>query len=186
MILETIARFIQSRLQRRKIRVYKRRVSFGDLVSDRWQNAADMGFGEGSSMYDGVLVIGDRDHVKVGRHVWIGPGAILDGSGFLTIGDNCSISAGVQIYTHDTVNFVVNAENISHARTKIGNRVYIGPNSVIAKGVTIGDNVTIGAMSFVNSDIPSGAKAWGCPARVIGRATVKDSPPLYPVGYDAQ
>jgi acetyltransferase-like isoleucine patch superfamily enzyme len=32
---------------------------------------------------------------------------------------------------------------------------------VIEKGVTIGDGVIIGAMSLVNRDIPSGARAWG-------------------------
>ncbi len=53
-------------------------------------------------MYDNVLVLGD---VRVGRNTWIGPGCILDGSGGgLRIGDWCSISAGVQIYTHNTVN----------------------------------------------------------------------------------
>ena len=53
-------------------------------------------------MYDNVLVLGD---VIVGRNTWIGPGCILDGSGGgLEIGDWCSISAGVQIYTHNTVN----------------------------------------------------------------------------------
>ena len=50
----------------------------------------------------------------------------------------------------------------------IGSGVYIGPNSVIAMGVTIGDCAVIGAMSFVKKDIPSRKKAWGCPAIVAG------------------
>jgi acetyltransferase-like isoleucine patch superfamily enzyme len=39
---------------------------------------------------------------------------------------------------------------------------------VIAKGVSIGSCSVIGAMSYVNKDIPSGKKAWGCPAQVVG------------------
>jgi serine acetyltransferase len=35
-------------------------------------------------------------------------------------------------------------------------------------GVTIGDKAIIGAMSFVNIDVPAGKKAWGCPARIVG------------------
>jgi acetyltransferase-like isoleucine patch superfamily enzyme len=37
---------------------------------------------------------------------------------------------------------------------------------VIQQGVMIGDGVVIGAMSLVNRNIPSGAKAWGIPARL--------------------
>ena len=36
-------------------------------------------------------------------------------------------------------------------------------------GVTIGDNVVIGANSVVAGDIPSRSLAVGCPARVIKR-----------------
>jgi len=117
-------------------------------------------------MYDNVLVLGD---VKVGRNTWIGPGCILDGSGRgLEIGDWCSISAGVQIYTHHTVNRSISlgARPIEYAPTKIGNGVYIGPNAVIQMGVTIGDKAIVGANSFVNRDIPANAKAFGSPARI--------------------
>ena len=77
-----------------------RHVSFGDLVADRFETARFMGFGIGTSVYNNVLVIGD---VTVGENCWIGPNCLLDGSGGLTIGDHCSISAGVQIYTHNSV-----------------------------------------------------------------------------------
>jgi len=52
--------------------------------------------------------------------------------------------------------------------TVIGHGVYIGPNSIIAMGVTVGDSAVIGAMSFVNEDIPARKKAWGRPAVVTG------------------
>lgn len=188
MLLEFIGRRIQARLQARKIADYGRRVSFGDLVTDRWENARQMGFGDGTSMHDNVLVIGDRKHVKIGKDVWIGPGVILDGSGFLEIGNKCSISAGVQIYTHDTVKWANSLGTIGaeHAPTRIGSGVYIGPNTVIEKGVTIGDGACIGAMSFVNRDIPAGAKAWGCPARMIQIVHQRDNAPMRcPIGYDA-
>ena len=41
--------------------------------------------------------------VTVGAGTWIGPNTLLDGTGGLSIGASCSISAGVQIYTHDSV-----------------------------------------------------------------------------------
>lgn len=147
---------------------FNRHVSFNDLISDRWETANFLGFGEGSSCYNNVLVIGD---VSVGQNTWIGPNVILDGRGGLKIGDYVSVSAGVQIYTHDTVawsrSLGKDAEELS--QTSIGNGVYIGPQVVIEKGVTIGNCSIIGANSFVNTDIPSNTKAWGNPAIIIGQ-----------------
>jgi len=163
-------RALAKQLQAGMIRAYQRRVSFGDLVTDRWENAREYGWGEGTSCYDNVLVIGD---VKVGKRTWIGPNVVLDGSGSggLIIGDYCSISAGVQIYTHHTVKWAtslgVQPRETAPTPTQIGSGVYIGPNTVIQMGVTIGDRAVIGAMSFVNRSIPSGAKAFGCPARIV-------------------
>lgn len=144
---------------------HRRHVSFGDLMTDRWETAEAFGFGEGTSCYDNVLILGD---VAVGRHTWIGPNVILDGSGGLRIGDYCSLSAGVQIYTHHTVRWATSMgkEPVERAPTSIGSGVYIGPQSIIQMGVTIGDGVVIGAMSFVNKDVPDGARVYGVPARL--------------------
>jgi acetyltransferase-like isoleucine patch superfamily enzyme len=161
-----LARAFLRELAVRKRERFDRRVSIGDLLTEREDNAAAYGFGEGSTMYDNVLVLG---RVKVGRNTWIGPGCILDGSGGdLLIGDWCSISAGVQIYTHHTVNrsTSLGREPIDCAPTRIGDGVYIGPNSVVQMGVTIGNQAVIGTNSFVNRDIPPGAKAFGSPARI--------------------
>ena len=146
---------------------HNRHVSVGDLLTDRWELARSLGFGDGTSCYDNVLVLGT---VSVGKNCWIGPNVILDGIGDLTIGDNVDISAGAQIYTHDTLARVRSAglAAIERAPTRIGSRVYIGPQTVIQRGVTIGSDVTIGAFSLVNRDIPDGARAWGIPARPVG------------------
>jgi len=136
-----------------------------DYFIDRWERAKLMGFGEGSSVYDSCLVLGD---VSIGKNVWIGPYTVLDGSGGeLIIGDNCDICAGVHIYTHSTVNRIINNAEIEKASATIGNNVYIGPNVVIAMGCHIGDRVVIGANSFVNKDIPSNTKVFGNPARQV-------------------
>jgi acetyltransferase-like isoleucine patch superfamily enzyme len=155
------------RNRRKKIQQeFGRHVSTGDVLSDRFETARDFGFGEGTSCYDNVLIIGD---VSVGRNSWIGPNVILDGSGGLVIGDFVSISAGVQIYTHDTVEWSTSLgiNPIAKSLTTIGNGVYIGPNSVIQRGVRIGDRSVVGSMSFVNCDIPAEAKAFGSPAKIV-------------------
>jgi acetyltransferase-like isoleucine patch superfamily enzyme len=151
---------------RQKLREqFKRTLPFGEYVNNRWEKAKFLGFGEGSSIYDSALVFGE---VIVGRDVWIGPNTLLDGSGdILSIGDKCHISAGCQIYTHDTIKVVLHDEEKTHAPVNIGSRVYLGPNVVIVKGVNIGNNVVIGANSFINRDIPNNSRAWGTPARLV-------------------
>jgi acetyltransferase-like isoleucine patch superfamily enzyme len=146
---------------------WNRDLPFGDYLSDRWQKAQALGFGVGSSVYDSALIIGD---VSVGEHSWIGPFTVLDGSGGLSIGDFCSVSAGVQIYSHDTVRWAISGGVAppERAAVRVGNRCYIGPNVVITKGVEIGDGCIIGANSFVDKDIPAGTRAWGSPARARG------------------
>lgn len=148
---------------------WNRDLPFPDLVGDRWERARRLGFGEGSSVYDSAHVFGD---VRVGRRTWIGPFVLLDGTGGLEIGDFCSISTSVHIYSHDTVDWAVSGGELPYEQdpVRIGSRCYVGPKTVVTKGVTIGDGSIVGACSLVRSDIPAGAIAVGTPARVIGSA----------------
>ena len=151
--LEILLRKLRSKMKDE----FNRHVSIQDLLSDRWETAKFYGFGDGTSCYNNVLIIGD---VEVGKNTWIGPNVILDGTGGLKIGDYVSISAGVQIYTHNTVDWSTSLGKKSPIKksTEIGNGVYLGPNSIIQMGVNIGERAIIGAMSFVNKDIPIGRK----------------------------
>jgi len=147
---------------------WNRALSFNEEISDRWEKAAYLGFCEGVSIYDSSLVFGD---VKVGKKTWIGPFTILDGSGGLKMGSYCSISTGVQIYTHDSVKWALSAgkAKYQYAPTKIGNRCYLGPNVIVSKGVTIGNGCVIGANSLVTKNIPGCSIVFGIPGKVVGK-----------------
>lgn len=147
---------------------WQRDLPLEELLFDRWERARMLGFGKGASIYHNSYVYGD---VRVGTNTWIGPYTLLEGSGGLTIGDFCSISAGVQIYSHDTVQWAISGgkAEYEYAPVKIGDYCYIGSQTVIAKGVVIGDHCIIGACSFVNRDIPPYTKAFGVPCRPHGR-----------------
>ena len=58
---------------------------------------------------------------------------------------------------------------------RIGNNVWIACNATVIGGVTIGDNVVIGAGSVVTKDIPAGYLAYGNPARPVRPITEADS-----------
>jgi acetyltransferase-like isoleucine patch superfamily enzyme/glycosyltransferase involved in cell wall biosynthesis len=167
--LQKMHRELRTRIQTE----WNRSVPFGDQITDRWERAKFLGFGEGASVYDSTLVLGQ---VAVGLQTWIGPHCILDGSGGLTIGSTCSISASCQLYSHDTVGWAVSGGKapFRHSKTTIGDGVYLGPGTVVAAGVAIGNNSIIGALSLVNHDIPPFSFAAGAPARVIGQVRVSD------------
>lgn len=148
---------------------WDRSLPFAEGVFDRWERARALGWGEDASVYDSAFVLGD---VEVGASTWIGPYTMLDGSGGpLRIGAFCSISAGVQLSTHDTVHWALSG-GLAEARcaaVSIGDRCYVGPQAVVGPGVSIGDMSVVGATSFVNRDVPPRTVVAGLPARPIGR-----------------
>jgi acetyltransferase-like isoleucine patch superfamily enzyme len=147
---------------------HRRSLPFQDGLTDRWERARRLGFGEGSSIYNSAAIFGE---VRIGRHTWVGPNTLLDGAGGgLEIGSFCSVSSGVHIYTHDTVLWALSGGVLPRAegRVLIGDCVYIGAQSVIAAGVTIGARSVVGANSFVNRDVGDGTVVAGSPARRIG------------------
>lgn len=145
---------------------FNRVLPFGDYFVDRYEKARFLGFGEGTSVYDNVIVLGN---VKVGKNTWIGPNVILDGSGHLEIGSNCSISAGVQIYSHDSIKWAISGgkDPYVYNKTKIEDNCYIGPNVIIRNSVRIGKGSVVGANSYVDRDIPNNSKAYGNPVAII-------------------
>ena len=100
------------------------------------------------------------------------------------IGKFCSIAHGcfIGLWEHNTAvsthsfylyehsgNFVTGYKNYErdHILTNIGNDVWVGANSIILKGVKIGDGAIIGAGSVVTKNIPAYAIAAGNPAKII-------------------
>lgn len=88
---------------------------------------------------------------------------------FIKIGNNCQLTHGCKLFTHGGANVVRNKypDFDVFGKIIIGNWVYIGTNSIIMLGVTIGSNVLIAAGSVVTKSIPSNSVVEGNPARII-------------------
>ncbi len=162
--------FLESEFQKQ----FNRSLPMTDHFNDRWQRAQRLGFGKGSNIYDSSYVIGN---VSVGENCWIGMFTILDGSGGLSIGNNCTISASVHIYTHDNVKATLSNNQLPIERNEvvIGNNCYIAPHSIITKNVTLGNSCVVAAQSFVNKSFPDFAIIAGTPAKQIGVVKINNN-----------
>lgn len=120
---------------------------------------------------------------QIGDDVWIGAFTVIDGSGGLTIGRGCDISAGAHIYTHSTVARCISDRHsdIDRAETRIGRNVHVGANAVILMGADIGDYCIVAAGAVVKEGTvaPSYSALVGVPARVIAEGARKyaEEPP---------
>jgi len=142
-------------------------------------------------IYDGAYVVKGRKNkeaivgdiyfgtfigcpTELGERVHISANCSFVGQGKLIIEDEVTISPGVVIYTSSpdfvngsTGNKYIEGFKIEVADVRIKKGAFIGANSVIHQGVTIGENAIIGACSFVNSDVPAGQIWVGRPARML-------------------
>jgi acetyltransferase-like isoleucine patch superfamily enzyme len=105
-------------------------------------------------------------------------GTSICAANLVTIGDRCVIGADVIIADTDfhSIDSRIRSsiEDSLYAvslPTIIGNDVFIGGRSTILKGVTLGDNVVIGAGSVVTKSFVKGSIVAGNPAKIIGRAS---------------
>lgn len=90
---------------------------------------------------------------------------------FIEIGDLFVSAPGAYIVSHDSSLF----RHIGKYRiekTIIGDKVYLGANSVVLPGVKIGDGAIIGAGSVVSKDVDPYTVVAGIPAKFI--STVED------------
>ncbi|MEO1045705.1 MAG: acyltransferase [Pseudomonadota bacterium] len=81
------------------------------------------------------------------------------------IGAESYVAFGARIMTHDFTRGL-------YLHTRIGERCFIGGQSLILPGVTIGDGVIVGAGSVVTKDIPSHCAVAGNPARIVKEGIV--------------
>ncbi|MBN7817513.1 serine O-acetyltransferase [Algoriphagus pacificus] len=82
------------------------------------------------------------------------------------IGENCNIAQGVTI---GRIN-----KGPRKGAPLVGNRVWIGPNAVLAGNIIIGDNVLIAPLTFVNIDVPDNCMVIGNPAKIIEGKSSED------------
>lgn len=130
-----------------------------------------------------LLVFSHGGEISIGEWCYIGEGARVWSAGSIDIGDRVLISHNVNIFdslTHPLRAGQRHAQfraimQTGHPRSidlgerpvTVGNDVWIGANSCVLRGVTLGEGAIIGAGAVVTRDAPPFTLVAGNPARVI-------------------
>jgi galactoside O-acetyltransferase len=142
---------------------------------------ARVAIGEGSIVAARLCADRPESEIRIGSRTFIGRSTIICAQG-VTIGDDVLISWGCQIVDHDShaLDWADRSSDVGDwykgskdwskvpcAPVVIGNRVWIGFNALVLKGVHIGDGAVVAAGSVVTRDVPANSLVGGNPARVI-------------------
>jgi maltose O-acetyltransferase len=143
----------------------KGRISFGKNV----QNGVVAAHHYYSS-YNYIFSMGPDSEVSIGDNVVLANGASIQAAGKIAIEDNVMI--GINCFLVDTDGHDLDPGKrmdgeVKTADITIRRNAVVFYNSVVLKGVTIGENSVIGSCSVVTRDIPPNVFAAGNPARVI-------------------
>jgi acetyltransferase-like isoleucine patch superfamily enzyme len=115
------------------------------------------------------VVTGPGAKLSIGDDTYITASSIIYCANEIEIGSGCAIAWNTTIIDTDFhhIYYPDGTQNELTAPIRIGNKVWIGCNTTILKGVTIGDNAVIGANTLVNRDVPPNCLAVGNPMRII-------------------
>lgn len=115
-------------------------------------------------------------NVYMGNHVYANFNLVLVDDAVIEIGDNVMIGPNVVLCTgtHPVSPRLRAKEAQYNKPVKVGSGVWIGANTMVMPGVTIGENSIIGAGSVVTKDIPANVIAFGNPCKVHREITEED------------
>lgn len=133
----------------------------------------------------------DSGVIKIGKRTFINAGTNIISINEIEIGDDVTIGWNIYIYDHDSHsldyrfrkddierqredfyanrNFIFSKDwsTVKSAPVKICNKVWIGFNAIILKGVTIGEGAIVAAGAVVTKDVPAWTVVAGNPAIIV-------------------
>ena len=115
------------------------------------------------------ITIGAGSHLGEHSVIWAG-----NDTGRITFGEKCLLAPNTTVtasnYSIEPGRFIMDQPKIEQDIV-VGDDVWLGANSVVLAGVTIGDGAIVAAGAVVTKDVPAGSIVGGIPARVIGWRT---------------
>lgn len=127
-------------------------------------------FGAGSSIDRNATLIAKHGALSVGEGAYIGIGAVIVCRSSVKVGRNALFAEYVTIRDQDhTILPTGDQRRVGFTTSPIviGDNVWLGAKVTVIQGVTIGNNVVVGANSVVTHDLPDNCVAVGAPARLV-------------------
>lgn len=120
---------------------------------------------------DDHVMLFTKGELNIGSHFGINQYSRIVAHERIEIGDHVTIGQMVSILDHDH-HYEMKAgqlrlDGYKTAPIKIGNNIWIGDKCTILKGVTIGDNVVIGANTLVHKNVPANVVIGGTPFKIL-------------------
>lgn len=119
--------------------------------------------GKVSIFYGTELILNEEAKLIIGNNTFINSNSSIRCKKNIVIGNNCAIAHGVSIM--DSNCHKINGK-IKEEPVIIEDNVWIGANSVILSGVTIGKGSIVAAGTIVNKDVPPHSLVAGNPGKV--------------------
>ncbi|SBW09483.1 putative enzyme [uncultured delta proteobacterium] len=115
-------------------------------------------------------------NITIGERFFANVNCVILDAAPVVFGDNVFIGPTCGFYTAGhPLNVIQRNQGLEYAYPiAIGNNVWIGGNAVFMPGVTVGDNVVVGAGSVVTRSIPANTVAVGNPCRVLRDVTAEE------------
>ena len=105
-------------------------------------------------------VVQHKENFKLGYKTDIGSFSYINALHGVVIEDHVQIGSHCSIYSVSTI-------DNKQGTVTLKKNCKLGSHTVVMPGVTIGENSIVGALSFVDKDIPDNVIAMGVPARII-------------------
>lgn len=126
---------------------------------------------EGRIILNDDVMLYAKGNLTIGKNFGINRYSRIIAHDEISIGNNVTIGQMVSILDHnhkyEMTQDVLTFDGYETKKTSIGNNVWIADKCTILKGVTIGDNVVVGANAVVYKDIPSNCVVGGNPLKVL-------------------
>ena len=108
-------------------------------------------------------------NIEIGKNFYANHNLVILDGNKVKFGDNVFVAPNCAFYTAGhPLDYKERNKGLEYAKPiKVGNNVWIGGNVTVLPGVSIGDNVVIGAGSVVTKDISSNVIAVGNPCKII-------------------
>ena len=140
------------------IKVFKRFTSLCKIFLLKSLYLNKIKIGRGVIFYpDCHVTIEKNAKILIGKHCFFNHGCSLNSMNSIAIGNDCIFGENVKIYDHNhnykDTNTLIRKQKYSISAVKIGNNCWVGSNTIILPGVSIGNNVVIAAGSIVTKDI---------------------------------